>query len=213
MSDVLNRYQALKGQVTALKAQRESALRELTSLRVGFDSMQKLEIQMSQAANLLREVAERCEATSKGMIERIVGHGLKVIFGEQDRFSISVETKARAVQAYMCLGEDEKGQPHRSSILDSRGGGYVDVISVLTVLVMMLQTKPHLQRILILDESFAEVGGDHLNKVGEFLQFLVKKLGLTILLITHSQELVDYADRLYEVDMVEGSTRVKEKKQ
>lgn len=95
--------------------------------------------------------------------------------------------------------------------MDSRGGGYVDVISVLVVLTMLLQTRPHLQRFLVLDESFAEVGGAHVSKVGEFLQFLVKKLGLTILLITHSEELVDFSDRLYEVGMKDGITTLKEK--
>jgi DNA repair ATPase RecN len=177
------------------------------SLKRRFSTLSDTETILGEAAQSLKSVAEICEASSKNLIERVINHGLGVIFGEREKFRVYTETKARSVYAYMCLGEGTK-----SGIIDSRGGGYVDIISVLTVLVLILQQRPNVQRFLVLDEAFAEVGAEHLSKVGEFLRFLVDKLDLTILLVTHSEQLAEAATKVYNVSMKDGVTTIKEGK-
>ena len=197
---------ALSSQACVLAQERDGLKRELDSLNIKLSSLSDYEVIVTQATNLLKEVAEICEKSSKELIEKIIDHGLKVIFDEPERFGIRTETKSRAVYAFMCLGDK------KTNIIDCRGGGYVDVISVLTVLTLILQQKSSMQRFLVLDESFAEVGRDHLEKVGKFLQFLTERLGMTILLITHSAELVEYAHTVYEMSLENGRTKVKRRK-
>jgi hypothetical protein len=207
LARLVDRLVAAQTSVELLKRRRTILKRETLALEAKMAVLAELEGRTGEAAALLKKVAEICEGSSKEVMERIVNHGLQAIFDETDTFHIDIETKARSVYAYLRLGEDSK-----TGIMDSRGGGYVDIISVLTVLVLILQKKKDMQRFLVLDEAFAEVGRDHLEKVGQFLRFLVEKLDMTVLLITHSEEFMSVADRVYHVQKKgDGPTTIKQK--
>lgn len=199
-----DRLVALKATHGLMINQRMGLVAEVESLKKRLSSLSDTEILLGESAQVLKQVAEICEVSSKTFIEKVIDHGLRVIFDETDKFNVRLETKARAVYAYMTLGEGGT-----ASIMDSRGGGYVDIISVLTVLVLILQQKENMRRFIVLDEAFAEVGTEHLEKVGKFLRFLVEKLGMTILLVTHSEELASAATLVYDVEMRDGDTKLK----
>jgi len=203
----LERLVALQTTFGMLQKRRAALLSEVATLGATLERLSALEATAGEATQLLKKVAEICEMSSKQVMENIVNHGLRVIFDEQDTFSIDMETKVRSVYAYMRLGKDTK-----TDIMDSRGGGYVDIISVLTILVLILQKRKDMQRFLVLDEAFAEVGREHLEKVGDFLHFLTEKLGITILLITHSEELLAFANTVYQVEKKnDGPTTIKKR--
>lgn len=206
MATHADRLVILQTSFGVLQRRRAGLKADIVALEKELAEMAQLEVTAGEAAQLLKKVAEICELSSKQVMEKIVNHGLQAIFEETDTFAIDMETKQRSVYAYMRLGEEAK-----TSIMDSRGGGYVDIISVLTVLVLILQKRKDMQRFLVLDEAFAEVGREHLEKVGKFLRFLVEKLDMSILLITHSEELLPYANRVYEFSMTNGVTKATEK--
>jgi ABC-type dipeptide/oligopeptide/nickel transport system ATPase subunit len=206
LSNLQSRLAAIRAVCSLLQNKRNSLKTEVIHIEKLLSVVSNLEIQSTEAAQVLKRVAEICELSSKQVMEKIINHGLKAIFEETDTFSVEMETKARSVYAYMRLGEDSK-----TNIIDSRGGGYVDIISVLTVIVLILQQRKDMQRFLVLDEAFAEVGREHLEKVGQFLRFLVEKLGITILLITHSEELLPFANNIYDASIQDGITKMKKR--
>lgn len=192
------RYDRLHTDVDFLLEVQSSLMSKHQKLLARLERVEGYEILVGKAVEVLDQLKDVKERASKGVVEDLISYGLNVIFDEQDKFTITMETKARAVYAYLGLGEEKQ------DLIKSKGGGYVDLISVLMVLTLMLKEKPALRRFIVLDESFAEVGREHLERVGEFLKFLVTKLDVTILMITHSNELLEYADRLYRVDKKEG---------
>jgi len=189
-----SRYDALKADTNLLLEVQSSLLAKHHKLLSKLERVEGYEILVGKAVEVLDQLKDAKERASKGVVEDLISYGLNVIFDEQDKFSITMETKARAVYAYLGLGEEKQ------DLIKSKGGGYVDLISVLMVLTLMLKEKPALRRFIVLDESFSEVGKEHLERVGEFLKFLVEKLQVDILMITHSEQLLDYADILYYVD-------------
>lgn len=205
MADHVERLVALQTSVKMLDQRRAAVEVEINSTTKVLEELGLAEIQSGEAAQVLKKVAEICEVSSKQVMEQIVNRGLQAIFDEPDIFTIEMETKARAVYAYMRLGGE-------AGIIDSRGGGYVDIISVLTVVVLILQQRKDMKRFIVLDEAFAEVGREHLEKVGQFLKFLVDKLDMAILLVTHSEELLPYANNVYEFSLADGTTKIKKRK-
>jgi len=189
-----SRYDSLRSDVNLLAEVQSSLMAKQQKLLARLERIEGYEILVGKAVEVLDQLKDAKERASKGVVEDLISYGLNVIFDEESKFSITLETKARAVYAYLGLGEEKQ------DLIKSKGGGYVDLISVLVVLTLLLKEKPVLRRFIVLDESFAEVGKDHLERVGEFLKFLVTKLDVTILLITHSLELLDAADIVYYVD-------------
>lgn len=205
MADHVERLVALQTSVKMLDKRRAVVATEIANTEKILAELGLAEMQSGEASQVLKKVAEICEMSSKKVMEQIVNHGLQAIFDEPDTFTIEMETKARAVYAYMRLGGE-------ANIVDSRGGGYVDIISVLTVVVLILQQRKDMRRFIVLDEAFAEVGREHLEKVGQFLKFLVEKLGIVILLVTHAEELLLYANNVYEFSLADGATQIKKRK-
>ena len=79
---------------------------------------------------------------------------------------------------------------------------------ILRVVVMLL--RKDVARILFLDETFAHVSAEYLPALGEFLREVVDKSGIQIVMVTHQDEFVEYADKVirFELDKNE-KTKVK----
>ena len=52
---------------------------------------------------------------------------------------------------------------------------------------------------IILDEPFRFISRDLQARAGEILKMLSQKLGLQILMVTHIGEMIDIADKVFEV--------------
>lgn len=198
IQDLESRVDGVCAEIKLLGEMGESYKKQLVKLQARLQKIESYEILVSQAVAVLDVLKEKKERASKGVVEDLVSYGLNAIFGEDQPFRITLETKQKSVYAYLGLGEEKQ------DLIRSKGGGYIDLISVLTVLTLLLKEKPGLQRFIVLDESFSEIGREHLDKVGEFLRFLVTKLDLTILLVTHQVELLEFADKVYRVDKKPG---------
>ncbi len=67
------------------------------------------------------------------------------------------------------------------------------------------QSLLHKPELLILDEPFTGVkGGDLPRRAGELLQIISKKLNLQIVVISHTSEIIDYSDKIFEVKLKKG---------
>ena len=65
--------------------------------------------------------------------------------------------------------------------------------------------------VIILDEPFRFVSRDLVSRAGEILKVLSEKLNLQIILVTHIPELIDVADKVFEVKKnSDGVSNVKE---
>ena len=93
---------------------------------------------------------------------------------------------------------------------DASGGGPIDIASfVLRVGSLMLEL-PKRRRILILDEPFRFVSRKKMELAGELLQKVSKQLDLQIIMVTHIEELVKSADKIFEVSMKNGVSEIME---
>lgn len=84
-------------------------------------------------------------------------------------------------------------------IMESCGGTIFDLCEVVLRISLLLKWKPSLSRIFILDESFKHVSPQDRPKLAQFIHELSEKLGLQIILISHSQEITEGAHKVFKV--------------
>jgi DNA repair exonuclease SbcCD ATPase subunit len=76
---------------------------------------------------------------------------------------------------------------------ESHGGGVLAVISFL--LRFVISYKFRFYPLLILDEPFSFVSKEYRSRLSRFVKELCKQFGYTILVISHEEEISEYADK------------------
>ncbi len=59
-----------------------------------------------------------------------------------------------------------------------------------------------------MDETFKHLSRNHLPKAGELVKEMSERLGLQVILVSHKDEFAEVADRVFDVSIVEGETRI-----
>lgn len=157
---------------------------------------------------LLNSMGEDRQQKAQGTIEELVTRGLQTIFDETLSFHIVQNTKGRAVQVEFVVRTTLQGRAIDTPVMDARGGGLAATIGYLLRLVVLLLTRGQRQdTLMVLDETFAHVSAEYLPAVRDFVREVVDKTGVQHIIVTHQEELVDGADRVYRFTMNDGETK------
>ena len=148
-----------------------------------------------QADVVLEELVKALNSTSISTIEHLVGKGLKTIFEAPFDFKIRTTTKRGNLQYEMFLVENGEER----SIINSYGGGVIAVISILLRIITVLIVEPSLKRVLVLDESLAQLSKQYVPNAAQFFKQLGKDLGFKIIMVSHDPTFIEYADKVYEI--------------
>jgi len=90
------------------------------------------------------------------------------------------------------------------------GGGVVDVSNYAYRLGSLSLMRPKPRPVLGLDEPFRFVSRDKMHLAGQMLKQTSKELGFQIIMISHIAELIEAADKVFEVSLCKGISEVKE---
>jgi DNA repair exonuclease SbcCD ATPase subunit len=184
-------------------------LSQLRDTKLEVDALQSRIEDLSQISALLSSYADDQQAAVQGQIEAIVSKGLQTIFQEDLVLKIVNRMVGRRPETDFVLVSNSGDQVLETSILDARGGGVAAVAGFLIQAVLVLLT-PGLRPVLFLDEVFAQVSQEYLPALSEFIKELVDKSPLQVVLVTHSQEFSEAADRVYRFSQGNGITKVVE---
>lgn len=171
----------------------------------------KIEIH-GQVAVLLNTIGEQKQQQAQAQIESLVTAGLQAIFETNLSFHIVQKQSARGAQVEFVIRSrvDDLSMPEGTrnidtELMDARGGGLVSVVGFLLRLVVALITRAvypsKAGTLLVIDESFAMVSKEYIDRVADFLRQIVDKTGIQILMVTHQEELVEGADKVYRFSL------------
>lgn len=168
-------------------------------------------IELDRTASFLTSIGEEQQFRAQEAIESLVTEGLQTIFDDTLSFHILQKVNGKAATVEFVVRTSLPGdRVVETAVLDARGGGLAAVVGFLLRLVVLLLRNDGSQKLLVLDETFAHVSEDYLPGVGEFLRQLVDKTGVQVIMVTHQQELTEYADKIYRFSVKDGVTKVKE---
>jgi ABC-type iron transport system FetAB ATPase subunit len=190
------------GELRAIALEGKRAVAEGQSLAAQRDLL-------DQAMLLLSTIGEERQAVAQLQIEGLVTHALKTIFGDDLSFHVVTGSRGKQSTTDFVVRSVLGGTTVDTPVLDARGGGLAAVVGFLLRLVVLLLTKSQAQ-VLFLDESFAMVSAEYQPALSEFLQELVARTDIQLLMVTHQPALMEGADKVYRFQLKDGLTEVTE---
>lgn len=185
LSEAQRAFDQRYGQAKSLSDQRKKFFDEA-------EGSDKLADVLDQACALIGRFADTRQDEVHKRLEDLVSQGLAHIFQEDLRLVILTKQVGKRTDVDFLI-RDSVGV--ETTILESRGGGVAAVTGfLLRVVMVVLKDAP---KLLVLDESFAQVSAEYEPRVAEFLGQLASDLGIQIVLVTHSTAYEDASDRVY----------------
>jgi len=176
----------------------EGLEREISSLEEEISLLDKVSL-------LYKHLIDTQLDKKKEKIEKLVTFGLKTVFPDQNlKFHINLDQKYNGI--YTTFTTEKVGEAI-GNVLDSFGGGLVNVESFLLRIITLFQAN--LSPFFFLDESFSHLSEEYVPNCGELLKKLCQDLGITVFLITHQQLMLNSADKVYSASLQKGALVLK----
>ncbi len=157
-----------------------------------------------QAQEVIRQVALKTQQQLQFHISDIATMALEAVFDDPYQLIVEFIQRRNKTECDLYFSRDgEKIDP-----LSATGGGAVDVASFALRVASWSMSIPRTRNTLILDEPFRYLSSNLLPKASEMLKEVSDKLGLQIIMVTHADELIESADRVFSVSKKKGISKV-----
>lgn len=163
---------------------------------------------LTQVSSLLEKCSVVARENVKEEMESLVSGALLTVFEDNTvKFNINFVNRRGQIEAEFMLSISLDDKKVEGDILNTYGGGVVDVVatSLRLVLLELLQIPGP----LILDEPGRMISEQYVENFGKFLSLISKRFDRQIILITHNSRLANYADKTIEVDINNGVSFIK----
>jgi len=196
-------FQQCKG----INSQLNKDIEQYTTKKENLNNKLKV-LEQSQA--FLQKVAQETQQYLKFQVEDIVNLALETCFPGEYNFSINFNISRGKTEAELVF-LDQKTK-REIDPMNASGGGVVDLTSfALRIACYALENGT--DNVIILDEPFRFLSRDLQSRAGEILKTLSKRMNLQIILVSHIGEIINIADKVFEVKKdVNGVSKIKEMK-
>jgi len=173
--EVRKRVNVLLGELNSTSRQHKEEEKSLEQAKKELEDIK-------EAQDIAQQVSQMIQQQAHQKIEGVVNECLKVVFGDTYKFKIDFQRKRGKTEADLLLLKDgyEIG-----NAMDADSGGVVDLCSFALRLSCIALSKPHLRRIILLDEPFRNLDMQNRAKVGMLLEQLSKDFKMQFIVVTH----------------------------
>lgn len=203
-TDTANRLRTLAGGRAVLEGRLDTAQDRAGASREEAERIRAI-------MDVLAAVQEALSRDVERAFGSVVSHGLSKVFDEPLEFIVELGFRGDVPSAAFHI-RDESGL--ETDVIDSRGGGLVNIAAFLLNVRLMLAVRPPLARFLCLDEAFTNVHADRLGRVVALLLEICERGGFQIILVSQISQLADLlleqAPEIgiaYELSQVDGETK------
>lgn len=189
----INRVKQLFLQSKGMKKQIENNLIQNKTTLDNLNNRIKL---LEQAQAFLQKVAQDTQSQLKFQIEDIVNLALETCFPNEYEFQLQFNISRGKTDAELVFLSQKTGRP--IDPMNASGGGVVD-LTCFALRIASYALEQGIDNVIILDEPFRFISRDLQARAGEILKSLSTKLGLQILMVTHIGQMIDVADKVFEV--------------
>ena len=189
----INRVKQLFLQSKGMKKQVEN---NLIQNKTTLDNLNKRIKLLEQAQAFLQKVAQDTQSQLKFQIEDIVNLALETCFPNEYEFQLQFNIARGKTDAELVFLSQKTGRP--IDPMNASGGGVVD-LTAFALRIASYALEQGVDNVIILDEPFRFISRDLQARAGEILKSLSTKLGIQILMVTHIGQMIDVADKVFEV--------------
>jgi DNA repair exonuclease SbcCD ATPase subunit len=179
-----------------LKAKKDLLAESLSSLQEEKTTLEGRTLFIDEAVQFAQIIAKETQEQVKFQLEDIVNLALKAVYGDIYRFEIEFNLKRGNSEALLVLW---KGGRRFEDPMGSTGGGVCDILSFALRIALLVISKN--RKVLIMDEPLKNISKDVKGDAIEIIKRICTDLNVQIICITHDNELVECADRVFEVSI------------
>ena len=191
------RAQALGRQAVRVQTARDQIQADLDARRQEVARLSDQLDRLGKVGELLRVLMDKLVLDQVRTIEGIVTEGLRAVYFDQDlSFETEVSQKYNRIAIDFFLRQGDQALAVRGPPLEAFGGGPASIASLVLRLLALIRLRR--APFLLLDETLAAVGDDHIDAAGQFLKKLSATTGIDFLLVSHKQAFLDHADTAYQ---------------
>lgn len=190
-----------------MKGRRQEIENNIIATQLDLKQKQKEHRRHEQAREVIQIVALKTQEKLSYHISEITSLALNTVF--QDPYALTAEFVQRRNKTECDLyfvRNEEKVDP-----LSASGGGAVDVAAFALRVASWSMQRPRSRNTLVLDEPFRYLSANLLPLAGEMLKQISERLKLQIIMVSHCEELIDAADKVFQVTIKKGKSTVSEK--
>ncbi len=181
----LEQFKGKKAQIEQyLEEAKKSAIETKRSIR-----------QHEQAIEIVKQVGLQTQQTLQFHISNTVSMALSSVFDDAYEMIVEFVQRRGKTECDLLFG---KGK-NTIDPLSASGGGAVDVASFALRVASWSMQMPRTRNVLLLDEPFKNVSEGYLPKASELLKQISEQLNLQIIMVTHSDTLIDSADNIIKI--------------
>lgn len=164
-------------------------------------SHRKIELQnrlklLEQSQVFLQKVAQETQEHLKFQVEDVVNLALETCFPGEYNFQILFNVSRGKTDAELVFFDQKTNR--QIDPMNASGGGVVD-LTCFALRIACYALEQGTDNVIVLDEPFRFLSRDLQSRAGEILKTLSDKMHLQIILVTHIGELINIADKVFEV--------------
>jgi DNA repair exonuclease SbcCD ATPase subunit len=186
-------FSSFSQELGRLEGQKDLLSKQLVTSKAKVEELENQKILETKAVELLHLVQRSTRDRIKEAFEQTVTFALKSIYQKDYQFQLDFSQRGN-------LGElDFKLKaPENQGFLDIKdctAGGSFDIISLALRFVLLQVMRPKVEGFVVLDEPTKMLSREFRANEYNFYKYIAEKLGRQLLIITHSQELIDSAEQ------------------
>jgi len=192
---------------TRLERQRGKKIQIEANIFTKEESLQTLQRQFKRhekAREIIREVGLQTQQQLQFHISDVTSLALESVFNDPYQLKVDfVQRRNKTECDLKFVREDSELDP-----LTASGGGAVDVAAFALRIASWSMAHPRTRATIILDEPLRFLSADNQEKASRMIKELSQRLGLQFIIVTHESTLASYADRVFEVSIRKGKSKV-----
>jgi DNA repair exonuclease SbcCD ATPase subunit len=201
----MNNIKLLRNKLEQQKGQCFQIEQSLTTLQEQLKEKRRSLIKHERARKIVRDVGLKTQQQLQVNISDITSLALEAVF--PDPYELAVEFIQRRNKTECDLYFVRDG--NKIDPLTASGVGAVDVAAFALRIASWSMSQPHSRNTIILDEPFRFLSENYQEQASIMLKEISEKLGIQFIIVTHEEVLASYADKIFEVSIRKGKTKVK----
>lgn len=201
----MNELAYLRHEVDKRLGQRDRMLQDKHKVTQNIIQLKKDLRRHEEAGEIIKKVGLKTQQQLQYNISDISSLALETIF--PDPYELVAEFVERRNKTECDLYFERDGK--KIHPLDAAGGGTVDVAASALRIASWSMERPRVRPILVLDEPFKYLSANFAERAGAMLNEVAKRLGLQIIMVTHSAPLAESASVRFITSIKKGVSHVR----
>jgi len=155
---------------------------------------------IQEAQMIIQTVAQKTQQELQYKLSELCSLAMAAVFEDPYELKVDFVIKRGKTECNLFF---ERGGERFEPMFDS-GGGALDIASIALRMAIWAISIPRPRNVLIIDEPFKHLDAQNIDPAGIMLKEISKKLGIQIIMISHSENLISVADKVFRVKKENG---------